>query len=61
MQKDGITLEDYDFLYSCQELKAIFSQFFKRKSLYRDLMVSRAINRNKLIYGYYFEIFERNF
>lgn len=40
--KVGITLEDYLELYARPELNEVWDEFFEKKLLYREVMLSRA-------------------
>lgn len=42
MDKDGISLTDYEYIYKIEELKEVWEQFFKNKILYSRLMTSRV-------------------
>jgi hypothetical protein len=54
-------MEDYDRMYRCPELRKALEKFFNKKSIDRELMISRTTAENKIFYRYYLEVFERNF
>lgn len=39
----------------------ILDEYFEKKILYRDFMISRVTEKNKKLYMYYLDVFEENF
>jgi hypothetical protein len=60
-EKNGIVLDDYIFMYSLAELKPVWNLFFAKKVLYRDVMTSRALAKNRLIFIRFIHRFEEAF
>jgi hypothetical protein len=54
-------LEDFDMLYKTEYLQMILNEYFGRRTLYRDFMISRVTEKNKKLYMYYLDVFEENF
>jgi hypothetical protein len=54
-------LEDFDMLYKTEYLQIILNEYFGRRTLYRDFMISRVTEKNKKLYMYYLDVFEENF
>jgi len=42
-EKRGVSMLDYQNIYKIPEFNDIFEEFFSKKILYRDLMLSRAL------------------
>lgn len=49
-EKSGITMEDYLILYQMEELREIWPEFFRKRILYRELMLTRAEKISKMIF-----------
>ena len=60
-KKFGMTMQDYDRIYKCEELRPVLKEFFARKTMQRELMISRTTGENKIFHLYYLDVFERNF
>lgn len=57
-KKNGISLPDYLLLYTMKELREIWVEYFSKKVLYRDLMLSRAEKMSKIIFETYLYRFQ---
>ena len=61
IRKQTFYLEDFDMLYKTEYLQIILNEYFGRRTLYRDFMISRVTEKNKKLYMYYLDVFEENF
>lgn len=60
-KKNGISLEDYQKLYSFEEFYDIFEAMFASRYLFRELMLSRSHVETKKIHQRKINVFERAF
>jgi hypothetical protein len=49
-KKSGVTMDDYLALYQMEELRGIWPEFFRKRVLYRELMLTRAEKMSKIIF-----------
>ena len=51
LKKKGTpSMQDYLTLYKMEELREVWKEFFKKRVMYRELMLSRTEKLNKLIF-----------
>ena len=61
LEKDGISLKDYEHLYNMPEFSAAFEAMFKCRHLYRELMLSRSGLKAKKVHQSKLYVFEDAF
>lgn len=54
-------MEDYERLYKMEGLRTVWEEFFGCKVLYRALMLSRTVDKFKMVYIHAMDVFERAF
>jgi hypothetical protein len=58
---EGINMADYVTIYEEKDLEKVWSKFFSKKVLYRELMLSKTDAKVKKVYTKFMSRFERAF